>query len=193
MTRAGGLPQSAHCNRLSRVALAKYYVEQTTNTKPNLHWRMRFLIPTVFIRVDSELATNTKTSASRQNLSIQLSSWDVTSVPGLRRRENNNNNTEKRKQSIRRPFFCTVKVNFGNNRECVTCQRAPGHLWAEHTWFWARTLGQGSRHPGSHPCAEHEPVGSQSAGRRSSTHKKQVSQYPQNHIWCTHHITYCVF
>ena len=39
---------------------------------------------TVFIRVDSELATSTKTSASRQNLSIQLSSCVVTSVPGLR-------------------------------------------------------------------------------------------------------------
>ncbi len=38
---------------------------------------------TVFISVDSELATSTKTSASRQNLSIQLSSCDVTSVPGL--------------------------------------------------------------------------------------------------------------
>lgn len=92
------LPQSAHCNRLSRVTLAKDYVEQTTTTKPDLHWRMRFLIPTVFIRVDSELATKTKTSASRQNLSIQLSSWDVTSVPGLRRRDNNNNDAEKRKQ-----------------------------------------------------------------------------------------------
>jgi len=34
--------------------------------------------------VDSELATSTKTSASKQNLSIQLSSSDVTSVPGLR-------------------------------------------------------------------------------------------------------------
>ncbi len=33
--------------------------------------------------VDSELATSTKTSASKQNLSIQLSSSDVTSVPGL--------------------------------------------------------------------------------------------------------------
>ncbi len=38
---------------------------------------------TVFIMVDSELATSTKTSASKQNLSIQLSSSDVTSVPGL--------------------------------------------------------------------------------------------------------------
>lgn len=38
---------------------------------------------TVFISVDSELATRTKTSASKQNLSIQLSSCDVTSVPGL--------------------------------------------------------------------------------------------------------------
>lgn len=38
----------------------------------------------MFISVDSELATRTKTSASRQNLSIQLSSCDVTSVPGLR-------------------------------------------------------------------------------------------------------------
>lgn len=37
----------------------------------------------MFISVDSELATRTKTSASRQNLSIQLSSCDVTSVPGL--------------------------------------------------------------------------------------------------------------
>lgn len=33
--------------------------------------------------VDSEFATSTKTSASRQNLSIQLSNSDVTSVPGL--------------------------------------------------------------------------------------------------------------
>lgn len=40
---------------------------------------------TVFIMVDSELATSTKTSASKQNLSIQLSSSDVTSVPGLQR------------------------------------------------------------------------------------------------------------
>lgn len=37
----------------------------------------------MFMSVDSELATSTKTSASRQNLSIQLSSSDVTSVPGL--------------------------------------------------------------------------------------------------------------
>lgn len=44
---------------------------------------MRLRGITVFIRVDSELATRTKTSASRQNLSIQLSSCDVTSVPGL--------------------------------------------------------------------------------------------------------------
>lgn len=49
---------------------------------------MSFMRPrgiTVFIRVDSELATSTKTSASRQNLSIQLSSCVVTSVPGLQR------------------------------------------------------------------------------------------------------------
>ena len=38
---------------------------------------------TVCMRVDSELATSTKTSASRQNLSIQLSSSVVTSMPGL--------------------------------------------------------------------------------------------------------------
>lgn len=38
---------------------------------------------TVCIRVDSELATSTNTSASRQNLSIQLSSSVVTSMPGL--------------------------------------------------------------------------------------------------------------
>lgn len=38
---------------------------------------------TVCISVDSELATSTKTSASRQNLSIQLSSSVVTSIPGL--------------------------------------------------------------------------------------------------------------
>lgn len=42
---------------------------------------------TVFMRVDSELATSTKTSASRQNLSIQLSSCVVTSVPGLKKME----------------------------------------------------------------------------------------------------------
>ena len=42
-----------------------------------------WLDPTVFIRVDSEFATKTKTSASRQNLSIQVSSSVVTSVPGL--------------------------------------------------------------------------------------------------------------
>lgn len=52
----------------------KYYV--------NLHSSKQILV-TVFISVDSELATSTKTSASRQNLSIQLSSCDVTSVPGL--------------------------------------------------------------------------------------------------------------
>lgn len=40
----------------------------------------------MFIRVDSELATKTKTSASRQNLSIQLSNSVVTSVPGLWKR-----------------------------------------------------------------------------------------------------------
>lgn len=45
------------------------------------------LLLTVFIMVDSELATSTKTSASKQNLSIQLSSSDVTSVPGLRSKE----------------------------------------------------------------------------------------------------------
>lgn len=33
--------------------------------------------------MDSEFATRTKTSASRQNLSIQLSSSVVTSIPGL--------------------------------------------------------------------------------------------------------------
>ena len=38
---------------------------------------------TVFISVDSALPTSTKTSASKQNLSIQLSTSDVTSVPGL--------------------------------------------------------------------------------------------------------------
>jgi hypothetical protein len=38
---------------------------------------------TVCISVDSELATSTNTSASRQNLSIQLSSSVVTSIPGL--------------------------------------------------------------------------------------------------------------
>lgn len=38
--------------------------------------------------VDSELATNTNTSASRQNLSIQLSSCVVTSVPGLKEQSN---------------------------------------------------------------------------------------------------------
>lgn len=43
---------------------------------------------TVFISVDSELATNTNTSASRQNLSIQLSSCVVTSVPGLKEKLN---------------------------------------------------------------------------------------------------------
>lgn len=39
------------------------------------------------MRVDSELATKTNTSASKQNLSIQLSSSVVTSVPGLLRIE----------------------------------------------------------------------------------------------------------
>ena len=43
---------------------------------------------TVFMRVDSELATKTNTSASKQNLSIQLSSSVVTSVPGLLITEN---------------------------------------------------------------------------------------------------------
>lgn len=38
---------------------------------------------TVCISVDSELATSTNTSASKQNLSIQLSSSVVTSMPGL--------------------------------------------------------------------------------------------------------------
>lgn len=46
---------------------------------------------TVFMRVDSELATKTKTSASKQNLSIQLSSSVVTSVPGLLGGGNKNN------------------------------------------------------------------------------------------------------
>lgn len=45
---------------------------------------------TVFMRVDSELATKTNTSASKQNLSIQLSSSVVTSVPGLLRIKNTN-------------------------------------------------------------------------------------------------------
>lgn len=193
MTRAGGLPQSAHCNRLSRVALAKDYVEQTTNTQnPTSTGGCAFWYPPCSSgwiqswppRQRHQRPGRTCRSSCPAGMWRQSQGWG---------RENNNNNTEKRKQSIRRPFFCSVKVKFGNNRECVTCQRAPGHLWAEHTWFWARTLGQGSRHPGSHPCAEHEPVGSQSAGRRSSTHKKQVSQFPQNRIWCTHHITYCVF
>lgn len=39
---------------------------------------------TVFMMVDSEFATSTKTSVSKQNLSIQLSSSDATLVPGLR-------------------------------------------------------------------------------------------------------------
>lgn len=38
---------------------------------------------TVFMSVDSAFPTRTKTSASKQNLSIQLSSSRVTSVPGL--------------------------------------------------------------------------------------------------------------
>lgn len=38
---------------------------------------------TVFISVDSAFPTRTKTSASKQNLSIQLSNSRVTSVPGL--------------------------------------------------------------------------------------------------------------
>lgn len=39
--------------------------------------------PTVCIRVDSALATNTNTSASKQCLSIQSSKSGVTSIPGL--------------------------------------------------------------------------------------------------------------
>lgn len=42
------------------------------------------------MRVDSELATKTNTSASKQNLSIQLSSSVVTSVPGLSRTKTTN-------------------------------------------------------------------------------------------------------
>lgn len=38
---------------------------------------------TVFMSVDSAFPTKTKTSASRQNLSIQVSNSRVTSVPGL--------------------------------------------------------------------------------------------------------------
>lgn len=39
----------------------------------------------MFISVDSAFPTRTKTSASKQNLSIQLSNSSVTSVPGLLR------------------------------------------------------------------------------------------------------------
>lgn len=45
----------------------------------------------------------------------------------------------------------------------LTCLRAPNHLEEEHTWTLAKTHGQGSRRPDSHPCGEHEPAGLQSA------------------------------
>lgn len=50
---------------------------------------------TVCIRVDSELATSTNTSASRQNLSIQLSSSVVTSMPGLEVTGKTSSDTQK--------------------------------------------------------------------------------------------------
>lgn len=133
---------------------------------------------TVFISVDSELATRTKTSASKQNLSIQLSSCDVTSVPGLQ------GGGEFRR--IKSSFWISVLYSsvcfFNWLCVCVprcstcghklftdvsqvhplTCLRAPNHLAKGHTWTWAKTHGQGSRRPDSHPCGEHEPAGLQS-------------------------------
>ncbi|TNN35551.1 hypothetical protein EYF80_054289 [Liparis tanakae] len=53
------------------------------NTARTVTWRGLGARLTVCISVDSALATRTNTSASRQNLSIQLSSSVVTSIPGL--------------------------------------------------------------------------------------------------------------
>lgn len=64
---------------------------------------------TVFMRVDSELATKTNTSASKQNLSIQLSSSVVTSVPGLLRTKNTNSYSHN-KEVV--GFYKLIKIDW---------------------------------------------------------------------------------
>lgn len=56
------------------------FVNLTRYSRQNVYSKL-----TVCIKVDSELATSTNTSASRQNLSIQLSNSVVTSMPGLKK------------------------------------------------------------------------------------------------------------
>lgn len=76
---------------------------------------------TVCIRVDSELATNTNTSASKQNLSIQLSSSVVTSMPGLEV-------TGVKHHQAHRPWalvflLCTDLRQPGKGGESYRCER----------------------------------------------------------------------
>lgn len=122
---------------------------------------MRLRGITVFISVDSELATSTKTSASRQNLSIQLSSSDVTSVPGLGSgrevKRSNLLNLWSNKSTWAWVLFCTyfalnvletVKLMFANvsrianydqrillpvNKHQVVSKQSTLGLWPKHT------------------------------------------------------------
>lgn len=72
----------------------------------------------------------------------------------------------------------------------LTCLRAPNHLEEAHTWTLAKTHGQGSRRPDSHPCGEHEPAGLQSAvterfqkGQGLLFHKQQQIMWLVNSAW----------
>lgn len=73
------------------------------------------------MRVDSELATKTNTSASKQNLSIQLSSSVVTSVPGLLRTESKNSYLHSKEvvyfyKLIKIEWKCLISNNARNYR-----------------------------------------------------------------------------
>ena len=65
------------------IALVHTVKRSQAVNKQNLKWHVQHIILTVCMSVDSALATSTKTSASRQNLSIQLSMSGDTSMPGL--------------------------------------------------------------------------------------------------------------
>lgn len=72
------------------------------------------------MRVDSELATKTNTSASKQNLSIQLSSSVVTSVPGLSRTKTTNSYLHS-KEVVE--FYKQIKIEWKCLRACKKLER----------------------------------------------------------------------
>lgn len=71
------VPNAQQCHTIPSLRLFWHVINSPVWTS-SLH-----AVLTVCISVDSEFATRTNTSASRQNLSIQLSSSVVTSIPGL--------------------------------------------------------------------------------------------------------------